>query len=908
MNDPGVVNRPGSRLSWLRLVIFPTVAALLAAVAMFYAVSAYVINEAEKNVQNIMLSQRGVHHYIQRVMHPAFFKARDEGIIAKDFYAPEVLSSSFIVRVMHLFYNEERLKAGMPKVYYKLASDNPRNPVNKADGFESSLIRKFNEHKELKKYRSVITIEGKKYLYYAIPFLETNSACIRCHGERSAAPLALQRRYTGNGGFNEQAGRIRAIESIRMPIGHEMSAVAIVVVSLSAFVFVGLVLLTFNRRLSKEVYDRTAELETEIGERSKVEELLRASEENYRNISDLTSDFVHKCVRTGSGPFRIQWAGGGVGAISGYSAEEIYEKGCWLSFVHPDDRQTVSSHLQGLVPGDRKVVEFRLITKGGETRWISEASNCLAGEGEGEGEVVLFGASRDITERKHFEEALRMTRVSVEAASDAIFWIKPDGRFLDVNPAACRSLGYTREELLQLSVPDIDPHHDSGAWQRNFADLRKRGTLKFESEHRTRNGELIPVEICANHVRYGAEELNCAFVRDITENKRAEQERRKLEQQLLHTQKLESLGVLAGGIAHDFNNILTAIIGNADLALMRLSPESPVLDNLKRIEHAAGRAADLAKQMLAYSGKGKFVVEAIDLNRMVEEMGHMLEVSISKKAILRYNFTRPLPSVEADATQIRQIIMNLVINASEAIGERSGVIAISTGCLQCDEKYLQGTWLFDRIPEGLYVFLEIADTGCGMDESTLGKIFDPFFTTKFTGRGLGMAAVLGIIRGHKGTIKVYSEPNRGTTFKVLFPASGRPKEMFNPGTFEEGWKGEGKVLLVDDEETVRGIGSEMLKELGFTPITADDGREAVEIFRNTPDIAFVILDLTMPHMDGEQCFRELRQMRPGVRVIMSSGFSEHEVTQKFSSKGIAGFVQKPYTLSVLREVIRGLTP
>ena len=175
--------------------------------------------------------------------------------------------------------------------------------------------------------------------------------------------------------------------------------------------------------------------------------------------------------------------------------------------------------------------------------------------------------------------------------------------------------------------------------------------------------------------------------------------------------------------------------------------------------------------MLAYSGKGNFVVEAIDLNRLVEEMGHMLEVSISKKAVLRYNLAQPLPAVEADATQIRQIIMNLVINASEAIGDKSGVIAITTGCLECDEAYLQDVWLTDPIPTGLYVFLEVADTGCGMDEETLAKIFDPFFTTKFTGRGLGMAAVLGIVRGHKGAIKVYSEPGKGSTFKVLLPAS-----------------------------------------------------------------------------------------------------------------------------------------
>jgi CheY-like chemotaxis protein len=224
--------------------------------------------------------------------------------------------------------------------------------------------------------------------------------------------------------------------------------------------------------------------------------------------------------------------------------------------------------------------------------------------------------------------------------------------------------------------------------------------------------------------------------------------------------------------------------------------------------------------------------------------------------------------------------------------------------MDCDRSYLNDVWLDENISEGLYVYLEIADTGCGMDKETLAKLFDPFFTTKFTGRGLGMAAVLGIVRGHKGAIKVYSELKRGTTFKILLPASNRPVEIFNGTSHHDVWKGEGTALLIDDEETVRGIGTEMLKELGFTVITANDGREGVDTFRNNPDISFVILDLTMPHMDGEQCFRELRQLDSAVKVIMSSGYNEQEVTEKFIGKGLAGFIQKPYKLSVLKEVMK----
>jgi signal transduction histidine kinase len=388
--------------------------------------------------------------------------------------------------------------------------------------------------------------------------------------------------------------------------------------------------------------------------------------------------------------------------------------------------------------------------------------------------------------------------------------------------------------------------------------------------------------------------------------KQVEEERRVMDLQLRKAQKLESLSVLAGGIAHDFNNILMAIMGNAELALMRISKESPAVDNLRRIEQSTARAADLAKQMLAYSGKGKFVVENIDMSRIVEEMINMMEVSISNKAVLRFNLTNPIPSVEADANQIRQIIMNLVINASEAIGDRKGVITISTGCVECDNNYLKNVWLNENLTSGFYVSLEVSDNGCGMDSDTLGKIFDPFFTTKFIGRGLGMAAVLGIVRGHNGAIKVYSEPGKGSSFKILLPALCRAVETLNGNKLDDEWKGTGTVLLVDDEEGVRAIGSEMLRELGFQVVLAEDGRDAVEVFKTRNDIDLVVLDFTMPHMDGEQCFRELRLQNPELKVIMSSGFNQQEVTQRFVGKGLAGFIQKPYRLSALREALKGV--
>jgi PAS domain S-box-containing protein len=528
--------------------------------------------------------------------------------------------------------------------------------------------------------------------------------------------------------------------------------------------------------------------------------------------------------------------------------------------------------------------------------------------------AMIGNLNQSMAQRKQAEQALQSSQAFLDSILENIpnmIFVKDAGelRFVMFNRAGEELLGIPRDELIGKNDYDFFPLHEADFFTSRDREVLTGGSILDIPEEpiKTRKGtRLLHTRKIVILDPVGTPKYLVGISEDITDQKRSDEERLSLERQLLHAQKLESLGVLAGGIAHDFNNILTAIIGNTDLAMMRLNPESPVLENLQRIEAAAVRAADLAKQMLAYSGKGKFVVEHIDLNRLVEEMGHMLEVSISKKAVLRYNLTKSLPAINADATQIRQIIMNLVINASEAIGDQSGVIAISTGCLECNEAYLQEFWLTDKIPEGLYVSLEVADTGCGMDKETLGKIFDPFFTTKFTGRGLGMAAMLGIVRGHKGAVKVYSEPGKGSSFKVLLPAGSKPAELFNNETMDDNWRGCGVALLVDDEETIRALGGEMLRELGFEVITATDGCDAVAKYTTRNDICLVILDLTMPHMDGEQCFRELRQLNPKVKVIMSSGFSEQEVTQKFAGKGLAGFVQKPYKLSTLRQAIKNI--
>ena len=393
---------------------------------------------------------------------------------------------------------------------------------------------------------------------------------------------------------------------------------------------------------------------------------------------------------------------------------------------------------------------------------------------------------------------------------------------------------------------------------------------------------------------------------DITVQHRLEDERNELERKLQETQKLESLGVLAGGIAHDFNNLLTGILGNASLARAELNPLSPAHPHLEQIEAVAQRAADLCKQMLAYSGKGRFQVRRLDLSVLVRETTDLIRLSIDKTAVLRFNLTEPLPPVEADATQIRQIIMNLVINAGEALGGKSGVITINTGIVHADRTYLEKTVLSPDLPTGDYAYLEVCDDGCGMTPEQQARIFEPFFTTKFAGRGLGLSAVLGIVRGHHGALRVYSEPDKGTTFKVIFPvASGEADPITKDGIPATEWSGAGAILIVDDEQTVRTVASRMVEKMGFSAVTAVDGREGVEKFKtHQTEIVAVLMDLTMPQMDGETAFRELRAIAPDARVILMSGFNEQDAINRFTGKGLAGFIQKPFRPDALRKKLR----
>ena len=583
--------------------------------------------------------------------------------------------------------------------------------------------------------------------------------------------------------------------------------------------------------------------------------------------------------------------------------------------LNPVDKDSAMTHLRNWLNGqpDRESTEWPYLRGNDDNFWGHLSLKSLKNV---DGSLQsLVGIITDISDRKLAEDARNRALFFVETLlAQSPMGIRIfDGETGDcilANRAAVEIAAGNEPSLLKQNFRRLASWRQAGITAQAEAVLKDGQTRRIATELRTTFGQHKWVEYLLSC--FTAEDKPHLMVigLDITEEKRLEDENRHIEAQMQHMQKLESLGVLAGGIAHDFNNILTTILGNADLALMQLSPTAPVRSNVLRIEQAASRAAELARQMLAYSGKGHFVIEQLDLNVLIRDMIQMLDVSITKKATLSFECADNLPAIDGDASQLSQVIMNLVINASEAIGDQPGVITITTGSVNCDREYLTEIWVNEQLPEGRYVFLEIRDNGCGMSPETAAKIFEPFYTTKFTGRGLGMAVTLGIVRGHRGAITVSSQVGKGATFRILLPCSDQaaPQAAAEPEAVEQ-WYGTGTVLLVDDEETIRNLGGEMLMLLGFKALTAVDGIDALQVYQEKREnIDCVMLDLTMPRMDGEQAFRKLREISPELPVIMCSGYSEQDMAERFHRQGVNGFLQKPYKLSDLENVLRNLNP
>jgi PAS domain S-box-containing protein len=615
-----------------------------------------------------------------------------------------------------------------------------------------------------------------------------------------------------------------------------------------------------------------------------VEEAFRELRSTQRRLADIL-DSIAEYLFAIDRECRFTFVNRQMMDFLGKPIEEIIGRSLWDLF--PGSRETEFYPQYLRVLNERVPVSFELLYVP-SGKWLQVRAHPT--------EEGLTAYVVDIDARKQAEEAVlrseRRFRALIENSSDGIMITDGDGK---VQYTGRSLMGREAEKETFIGINTLDTLHpeDRARVRDAFAAMSRTPEASLTGEYRARHsdGSWRWVDVRAKNLLHdpdvGGIVLN---YRDITERKR-------FEEQFRQTQKLESLGVLAGGIAHDFNNLLVGIMGNASLALDGLPGYGDVRQRVEEILAASEQAANLTRQMLAYSGRGQFVIEPIDLSELVREMAKLLHTSVPRNVELVQDLAIGLPYIEADRAQIQQLLMNFVINGAEAIGEKHGTVSVRTGVEDLAQRE-------DDLAAGRCVLLEVRDTGSGMDEETARKIFDPFFTTKTIGRGLGLAAAQGIVRGHKGTIRIRTAPGQGTTFTVLFPAAVSETPTIPHASAPGDLAGLATILVVDDEDIVRRLAKTALEHRGYRTVVARNGQEALEIFGQNPDIALVLLDLSMPVMGGEECWSELRAIRPDIRVILSSGYNEADAFQRFSGKGLSGFIQKPYTATRLAAIVK----
>ncbi len=684
-------------------------------------------------------------------------------------------------------------------------------------------------------------------------------------------------------------------------------------------------------RLLSDVSLKNQLLDEELQHRMQTEETLRQATRRFQEALQTSRHILYRRNLLTGG---YDYLSPVVAEMLGTSLAELMANGqqvIW-GLMHPDDRPRIQAYMESLnrEHPQQHQLEFRLRCADGKYHWFSDSASIVYGAA-GKAEAII-GVTHDVTRRKQLELELANTKTLLESA----FSESPNGmvlvdatehRLITGNAAALKIIGFNPSggvaDLVGKRVAELPC-----SWKVFTPDGRLippeewilcraiRGEVTLSEDCRIRradDSESWCIAHCTPiHDRTtGGIVAAMLILEDITRRQLAEQQRRELEAQLQKKSQAELIGNLAGGIAHDFNNLLMTVLGNQELVSAALPPASPLQHNLGDIGRAVHKAADLCRQMLAYAGKGKYIVQRLDLSEAVRNLHRLLESATHDTAEIRLQLAERLPPVEADPSQLRQAIMNLVINAAEAIGnEAPGTITISTGMVEAGGAVLP----CGGMPSGACVYLEVADTGCGMDEKTQEHAFDPFFSTKFTGRGLGLAAVQGIVRNHGGLIRAQSTPGKGSTFTIFLPAAAKAAVAHAPAAAHAppSWRGSGTVLVVDDEPDMCELAAQSLGNLGFRVLTAEDGASAVRIFRENAAasslpivdrICCVLLDYAMPGLDGEQTLAELQRIAPAANVILVSGSDTEDLEQLFLGKGLAEILPKPFGMQALADVM-----
>ena len=869
-----------------RHVIISVVITLVATAGFYKASSIYILSQAEKNIQNLLLSHKGIHHYVQRVMLPALIKYRKEGKLSESFYAPELFSSSYIVRNQHQFYNEERELAGFSKLYYKLAAKNPRNPVNKADALEEGLIERFNQDRSLTKVRKIVDIDGQKFLYLALPFLTNEKFCMRCHGARQDAPLELQTRYPGEGGFNEKVGDIRAITSIRAPLHEEnhLLTVILAAVALGACSFLYLVI--FNKRLANKVADSTHLLREN-------EKYLKAIQESMQ-VGLLLIDAKTRTV--------VDVNQVALDVIK-LPRQEVLGRQCFSCLCPAgenqcpilDNGQTVDQSERTLIDGQGQKIP---IMKTATTIDIN-------------GKSYVIETFIDISERKkeqeHLAENEKKLRTFLESTSSVPWELDlASGRFTYIGAQIEKILGYPVDSWLDISSWRARLHPDDQEWAFAYCTSHtakgEDHDFTYRAVHADGSYRWIRDVVSVISGSDGPVKL-LGFMQDVSAQKKIEQEKASLESRLNQAQKMEAIGTLAGGIAHDFNNILSVILGYAGMAKEDAPPESSLSQDLERILGAGERAKDLVRQILAFSRHSQIERMTLSPQPILKESLKMLRASIPTTITIVDNIRPNCGCLDADPTQLHQILMNLCTNAYHAMEENGGTMTIE---LKTAER-LPADF---TVPQGLtstdFLELTVSDTGCGIPPAVIDKIFEPYFTTKEVGKGTGMGLSItyGIVHDYGGTIYVESELGRGTAFHLYFPKSS--SEATHVAVAQEAVPlGKERILLVDDEEFLCEMGREMLQKLGYAVSAHHSSLAALDEFLQDPaKFDLVITDQTMPDITGLELARRILELRPETPIILCTGYASRVTEELAKAHGIREFVLKPISKDMITRLIR----
>ena len=583
--------------------------------------------------------------------------------------------------------------------------------------------------------------------------------------------------------------------------------------------------------------------------------------------------------------------------ITGYTIEEINRLG-WYQSLYQDleVRELAQKRMASMREGyDIQGEEWEITRKDGQRRTVAISTSLVDTELGTQGVVALI---QDITIRKRDEEQLLMMRFCVDHSGDALFWVNPQGRILYVNDVACSERGYTREELLKMTIFDLDvePDYQPGLWEKHFENLRRDGVIMLETRHRTKDGRTFPVEVNANYVRIGDTEFNFAQTRNITDRKR-------LENQVLHSQKMEAIGRLAGGVAHDFNNLLTVIQGYGQLMIADLPAGSSHRESMVAILDAGDRAAQLTQQLLAFSRKAIVQPQIVDLNETIKNTLIMLRRLLEEDISLDVTYEPTLPRILASPGQLEQILMNLVLNARDSMPD-GGKISLETRTIQNAIEEREG---YPEQKTENSAQLIIIDNGHGMTDDVKNRIFEPFFTTKGVGKGtgLGLSVVHGVVTQLGGQIEVTSSLNVGTTFRIIFPGTSHDLNNAHSEIKSQVSRGHETIMLVEDEPAVRKIVRISLESFGYEILEASCGAEAMTIAKAfSGKIDLLLSDVVMPEMSGVSLFDELRRLIPGIRAVFMSGYTDDTLLRAGIQQGSETLLQKPFSSESLQRTIR----